>query len=249
MYRNTLGTIVLSLFLIGDLGPAEAEQHVYVLNTSTGAPYATPERNGFQDQIVAEVFRRIGLEGRVAMYDASARALLNANTNVDHGVAMRIAGLEKKFPNLVRVPERLIANDFVAYSRGIDLSTNDWNNLSPYVVAYINGWQIFEKNLVPGQDKTTVKDPSQMFSMLDKKRVDVVLYERWQGLFRAAHTGVQVKVHEPPLASVDMFMYMNKKHEHLVDKMAQALKDMKADGTYQKIFDQTLTSLSKPGGN
>jgi polar amino acid transport system substrate-binding protein len=222
-----------------------ANEHVYILNTSTGAPYATKARDGFQDKIVAEVFRRIGLEGKVEMYDASARALLNANSNIDHGVTMRIAGLEKKFPNLVRIPERLIENDFVAYSRDLDLTTDSWDSLLPYVAAYIHGWQIFERNLVAGQASTTVKEPSQMFAMLNKKRVDVVLYERWQGFFRAASTGVKVMVHEPPLASVDMYMYMHKDHAHLVTKLAKALKAMKDDGTYRKIFDETLTPLSK----
>ena len=56
-----------------------------------------------------------------------------------------------------------------------------------------------------------------------------------------------MKVHEPPLASVDMYMYMHKEHAHLVPKLAQALKDMKADGTYRKIFDEILTPLSEAG--
>ena len=82
-----------------------------------------------------------------------------------------------------------------------------------------------------------------MFAMLDKGRVDVVLYERWQGLQRAKETGIKVKVHEPPLASVDMYMYVHKKHAHLAPRLAEALREMKADGTYQKIFDRTLTPL------
>lgn len=217
---------------------------VYVLNTSTSAPYATPERTGFQDLVVAEVFRRIGLKGRVDRYDASARALINANKNVDHGVAMRIKGLEKKFPNLVRVEERLIENDFVAYSKGLDLVTDDWTKLEPYTAGYINGWVIFERNLGPAQKKQAVKKPDQMFTMLDKERVDLVLYERWQGLQRAKESGIKVTVHEPPLASIDMFMYVHKKHAHLAAKMAQALRDMKADGTYQAIFDKVLTPLA-----
>lgn len=244
--RNFLA-FSLFVFIVANIPGAHADEQVYILNTSTGPPYATSARDGFQDRVVAEVFRRIGLKGKVEIYEASARALLNANNNVDHGVAMRIAGLEKKFPNLVRIPERLIENDFVAYSRGLDLTTDSWDSLLPYVVGYINGWQIFERNLVAEQESTTLKEPSQMFTMLDKKRLDVVLYERWQGFSRAASTGVKVKVHEPPLASVDMYMYMHKEHAHLVPKLAQALKDMKADGTYRKIFDEILTPLSEAG--
>ncbi len=222
---------------------ALADPDVYVLNTSTGAPYATKDRTGFQDVIVAEVFRRIGLKGQVEMYKASARALINANDNIDHGVVMRVKGLEKKFPNLVRVEERLIENNFVAYSAGLDLVTDSWDSLKPYVAAYINGWVIFERNLSATQDRQAVKEPAQMFSMLEQGRVDVILYEKWQGLQRAKDTALSVKVHEPPLASVDMYMYVHKEHAHLAPKLAVALREMKADGTYQEIFDRILTPL------
>lgn len=224
-----------------------AEPGTYILNTSTGAPYATPERQGFLDLVVAEAFKRIGLKGEVEVYAASKRALINANENIDQGVAMRIKNLEKKFPNLVRVPERIIENDFVAYSRDLDVATTEWDALKPYAVTHIHGWVIFERNMPEGQSVTTVKNPEQMFIMLDKKRVDMALYERWQGLQRAKEQGLTVRVHEPPLASVDMYMYVHKNHAHLVDKLDQALKAMKADGTYQAIFDKTLTPLLPAG--
>ena len=248
MVANWFKALVLGLFgVVGGLMagmPDGVAQEVYTLNTSTGAPYATKDRTGFQDQVVAEVFRRIGHIGRVEIYDASARALINANKNIDHGVAMRIKGLEKKYPNLVRVEERIVENDFVAYSAGLDMVTDTWESLSPYITAYINGWVIFERNLLPNQKKQAVKDPVQMFSMLDKHRVDVVLYERWQGLQRAKETGITVKVHEPPLASVDMYMYVHKNHAHLVPQLTAALRSMKADGTYQAIYERTLSPLA-----
>ena len=84
-----------------------------------------------------------------------------------------------------------------------------------------------------------------MFDMLRKKRVDMILYERWQGLKRAKDTGTIVVVHEPPLAAVDMYMYVHKEHAGLAPKLAAALKEMKTDGSYQKIFDETLTVLTK----
>jgi polar amino acid transport system substrate-binding protein len=118
------------------------------------------------------------------------------------------------------------------------------------VVALINGWVIFERNLSPTQAKTAVTEPDQMFAMLAKNRVDIVLYERWQGLYRARLSGLDVRVHEPPLASVDMYMYVHQDYAHLAPKLAQALRDMKADGTYQAIFDLTLTPLTqKTDGN
>lgn len=245
MISGSIKSVLLSIFLLFLVSSsvAIAQPEVFILNTSTGVPYVTKEQTGFQDLIVQEVFRRIGLKGRVALYDASARALINANDNVDQGVAMRIMGLEKKYPNLVRVEEPLIDNDFVAYSKNLDLKTSSWDSLKPYSVVYIHGWVIFERNLAPDQKHNTVKAPEQMFAMLDKDRVDLVLYERWQGLQHAKDSGIQVKVHEPPLASVKMFMYIHKDYASLAPKMALALQQMKKDGTYQSIHKQTLEIL------
>ena len=34
-----------------------------------------------------------------------------------------------------------------------------------------------------------------------------------------------------------------KRHDEIFPELAQALKDMKADGSYKKIYDEKLTSL------
>ncbi len=241
---NKTTLLILLFFLSAGFSlSSQAQPDVFIFNTSTGAPYSTVDHTGFQDLIVKEVFRRIGLKGKVEKYDASARALTNANDNLDQGVAMRIRGLEKKYPNLVIIDEPLIDNDFVAYSKNIDLTTDDWGSLKPYSVVYINGWIIFDRNLDPEQNLRKVKKPQQMFSMLEKNRVDLVLYERWQGLQDAKDSGMQVTVHEPPLASVKMFMYIHKDYSNLAPKLAKALQQMKQDGSYQAIYDRTLKVL------
>jgi polar amino acid transport system substrate-binding protein len=228
------------------VSPVSADPDIFILNTSTGAPYTTPQNDGFQDLVVKEVFRRLGLNARVERYDASARALINANENIDHGVAMRIRGLEKKYPNLVIVDEAIVENDFVAYSNGLDLVTDDWQSLEPFVISHIHGWLIFERNVKSDHPVQKVKSPTQMFSMLEKGRVDIALYERWQGIYLAKQSGMKVSVHEPPLATVKMYMYIHKNYRHLAVKMARALKEMKSDGSYQSIVDKTLNILNKP---
>jgi len=48
---------------------------------------------------------------------------------------------------------------------------------------------------------------------------------------------------EPPLASREMYLYLNKKHEHLVEKVAEALRSMKEDGRYDQIVKETTAHL------
>lgn len=216
-----------------------------VLTTGVLAPYTTPDRKGFLDQIIPAVFREAGLDAELQVFPTStARTLLNANAGVDDGEAMRIAGLEKQYPNLVRVSETLIVNDFVAYATHLQLATANWQSLEPYVVSYIIGWKIFEKNVANAREVTLVRDADQLFGLLASGRADLALYERWQGLARVHALGLKARALEPPLAKSDMFIYLHKKHEALVPRVAQALIRLKANGTYQRIFDATLTSMA-----
>lgn len=216
-----------------------------VLNTGVLAPYTTPDHKGFLDRIIAAIFREIGLEAEVQVYPtATERSMLNANAGIDDGLAMRIEGLEKQYPNLIRVPERLIVNDFVAYSARLHFATDSWKSLEPYVVTYIIGWKVFEKNVTKAREITLVRGADQMFWLVGNGRADIALYERWQGLEQARALGLKVHVLEPPLLTTDMFIYLNKKHEALVPLVSQALARIKKDGGFQRIFNETIAPLA-----
>jgi polar amino acid transport system substrate-binding protein len=232
------------LFSFGARAAGAAEP--LLLNTGTRYPYTSEDGQGFLDLAIAEAFRRVGRDARVAVYAASKRALAHANAGIDDGAAMRVRGLEASLPNLIRVPEKLIDNDFVAYSLRRDMRIVDWGSLRPYDVGYILGWKVFERGLGANGAATRVRGPEQLFTLLAKRRVDAVLYERWQGLWRARRLGLDVVVHEPPLARREMFIYLHKKHADLVKPVARALRAMKRDGTYQAIVDRVLTPLLTP---
>jgi polar amino acid transport system substrate-binding protein len=243
--RRSLTTVLQAFAMICGLGlgaVADAAEKMQ-FNTGTRAPYTTEDQQGFLDLLIAELFKRVGHEAEVIVYSASARALANANSGIDAGVAMRIKGLEAKYPNLIRVPEKLIDNDFVAYSKGLPLITASWQSLDNYTVGYILGWQVFEKNLPQGVTREKVGDVQQLFSILERGRIELALYERWQGLWRARNEGLTVTLHEPPLAQSEMFIYIHNSYAHLVDRVAEALSEMKRDGSYQAIVAQTLTPL------
>ncbi len=241
-WRYLLGC-ALFLLAIRPLSTWAAEE--VVLNTGVRQPYTMENGGGFLDQLVAEIFRRAGVKARVAVYESSERALINANSGIDDGTALRIKGLEAQYPNLVRVAEKIIDNDFVAYSLNEKHQIRDWSSLRPHQVAYIVGWKVFERNLPENVTTTRVKDERQLFSLLKMDRTDVILYERWQGLWQIRESGLPAHAHEPALATTEMFMYVHNKHAALVPKLTQALQEMKRDGTYQKIHGSTLMSLAR----
>jgi polar amino acid transport system substrate-binding protein len=82
-----------------------------------------------------------------------------------------------------------------------------------------------------------VDKPEQLFLMLDGGRIDLALYTRADGIALARSMGLAaVAPLAPSLKDVDMYLYLHKRHEALVPKLAQALREMKADGSYNRIL-------------
>ena len=243
MARNFLSLLFVVLACCGLYEPAEAE--ALRLNTGVGAPYVQTDRKGFLDLLVPEVFRRLGIEAEAVGYAASERAMINANNGVDDGVAMRVKGLEALYPNLVRVQEKVIDNDFVGYSIRYRFSTPGFDSLASYQVAYITGWKVFEARLPATTSVTLVQDANQLFTLLANDRADVVLFERWQGNWIVRERRLPARMLAPPLVTTEMYMYLHRKHAHLADGVARALRELKADGTYRRIFEQSLPRLTE----
>ncbi|WP_194271271.1 ABC transporter substrate-binding protein [Zoogloea sp. 1C4] len=168
----------------------------------------------------------------------SERSLVAANLGEVDGEGLRVAGLSAQYPNLVQVPERFVRISFVAFAKDATIPLdNGWDSLKPYRVAFINGWKMFEANASGARVVHKVDKPDQMFRMLDDGRVDLVLYTRADGTQLARSLGLtSIAPLSPPLRDVDMYLYLHKKHQALVPRLGQALRDLKADGTYNRIL-------------
>lgn len=243
--RFWLATLWLALALSGNAAHA-ANEPTLVLNDTNEPPFTTKAGDGFLDIIVGEAFRRAGLRLKLVKLPAE-RGLINANAGIDDGDLSRIAGLEKNYPNLVRVPEKLMDWHFVAFTRQAKPTEASWAALETLSVGHIRGWKIYEKNLRPNSPITTADTPEQLFAMLDKNRIDVALYERWLGNALTKHMRIQgVRVAEPPLAVREMFLYLNRRHADKISAIATALRAIKAEGMYTRVCREKLAELAAP---
>ena len=95
-------------------------------------------------------------------------------------------------------------------------------------------------------DVVRVREPLQLFRMLKAGRVEVVVYEHWQGVVAARRVGLDdVVVHQPALQSLPLYLYLNSRHAALVPKFADALRAMKQDGTYARLRAQTTALVDE----
>lgn len=217
-----------------------------VLSSGMHEPWTNADGTGFTSLFVAELFKRLGLEAEVAFNPAAARALQLADDGVDDGLAARMPGLEKTYPNLVRVPEPVFNNDFVAAGTDRRQSIRAWGDLVPHSVGYILGWQVFDANVPSVRELTVAKDSRQLFGLLKAGRVDIILHERYQAIWQSREQGVALTVYEPPLQSTPMYMYLHRRHAALVPRVAAELAAMKAEGRHHAIMQKTLARPSAP---
>ncbi len=84
----------------------------------------------------------------------------------------------------------------------------------------------------------------QLFTLLEKNRTEIIIYERWGGnYFINEKRFDNIRMRMPPLATREMFIYLHKKHAFLVPRLSQALIDMKRDGSYERLVKKHLSVL------
>lgn len=241
-----LMVIIVSVIMIvvAVAGVRPALSQTIVLNTDDGPPHSTDDHTGICDRIMTEAFKRMGIKLKIVNLP-SERAMINANEGGDDGTYSRVEGLDKQYPNLIRVSEEITRFEFVAFTRKAAFKTTGWDSLKPYNVGIITGWKILENNIVGAKSLTKVRDEQILFSLLLTGKVDLVVYDRQQGKVVLKQTAAEgVRALEPPLAVKGMYPYLHKRHAELVPKLEQTLRAMKKDGTFKRIVAETLRTLS-----
>ncbi|KVW96845.1 hypothetical protein ABW22_07650 [Thiobacillus denitrificans] len=218
---------------------------VLVLNDTNAPPFTAPDQSGFLDAVAGEAFRRAGVELKLVKLPAE-RALHNANAGIGDGDLARIAGLEAQYPNLVRVPEKLLDWSFTAFSKDASIPAR-WDVIRQRQVGHIKGWKIYEQQLAGAPHVISVDDAAQLFRLLELDRIEVALHARWLGDALVRQQDIKgVHALDPPLATREMFIYLHKRHAALVPRLAEALRAIKAEGLYDRLYREKVLSLTGP---
>jgi|APSaa5957512622_1039677.scaffolds.fasta_scaffold52404_2 polar amino acid transport system substrate-binding protein len=237
--RKLIAIFIFTSGLLCWSGVSYAQQQL-VLTTSMTSPLSSEDQTGFYDQILIEVFRRVN-QPVLITHLPTERSITNANLGVTDGEFPRISGLNRLYPNLHEVPEKIVDFEFVAFTWRPNIQLKDWTSCKPYNVAIVRGWKILEANLADVKSLVKVKNQKLLFTLLGKHRTDIAVYSRFEGYAMIEQLGLEsVRVIEPPLAKREMFLYLNKKHLPLIPALAKQLRSMKQDGTYDRIYKMTL---------
>lgn len=237
---NYLLLTTIAVVLSTPFGAWGSEKTTLRINSTLHSPYEI-----FFFRLVEEIAVRNGVAVE-RNTPPVARALTNVNEGIDDGDGPRIAGLSASYPNLIRVDEPFGDFVFGAFARSGDIRIKDWSSLAPLHVAYIHGWKIFDENVKKTKTTNRVKNAQQLFQLLDAGRTDVALTTKMGGyaVIREMKL-IGVRFIEPPLAATPNYLYLNRRHEKLALRFAGTLKEMKKDGTYDRLYREIIAPYLK----
>ncbi|BBO67814.1 hypothetical protein DSCA_17440 [Desulfosarcina alkanivorans] len=208
---------------------------------------STPQRTGLLNLVIQEAFSRVGKKVDFVQLPPG-RSIILANDGLIDGDISRVSDIHKitnyKFPNIVKVPEKLFDAYYVGFSKNSDIKLNGWKSLNPYSIGIVTGFKIMEMNTKGVKNLTKVENPILLFTLLQKDRVEIIVYDRFIGygvLKQMKMKGVKALL--PPLATRAFFLYLHKKHSRLIPQLAAVMAEMKADGTYEGIYNKTIRPL------
>ena len=193
-----------------------------------------------------EAFQRIGLRFKLVNPGSSQRALFLANEDGD-GDVNRIGDIKQIASNithnLVIIPEPINSIKFYAYSKGSVFPITGYQSISDLRNGFRVGAKILEKNI--SGKRTILPEIKRLFQMLNDGRLDTVIelpYIAEKIIKENNYSGITRL--SPPLENLPAYGFIHKKHQALIPDIVNALKEMKADGTFLKIEEDVLKKFN-----
>lgn len=187
--------------------------------------------------VVKVAYEQLGIAVEVD-YSPAERALRSANSGRTDGEVARIAGIEKMYPNLIPIPVPIARTDFSVFSKKHSFTVEGFESLQSYRIGIILGGKLMEHR-TQNMERQMVHSLDSLVRILEKDRVDIIAFLRLDTLIKIRELNYQhiIKPLTPPILSVEGFHYLHKKHAALVPQITAILKQMKQDGSIQKIVE------------
>ncbi len=171
-------------------------------------------------------------------YPPNRAGMLFDNGDVD-GFLFSDIDFEKQHPGAVRVAEPLGVDEIAVMTVGPVFRVNGWSSLKPYRIGYLHGMLVVENNL-RGMRTDGANDALQVFEKLKVGRIDLIVLPRY--LHDAYESRFpEVRVLEPPLERVELFVFLTAKNAALAPLLADSLANMKKSGRFAEIVAQAKT--------
>lgn len=225
--KSRLKVHAIACWLFIFFSPYSVAKPQLTITTWCPPPFSNAEQTGSFDLILKDAFASLGIKVNIIQKPAE-RSLQDANGGHTDGEFLRIADIDKIYPDLIRVPEALFNMEFVAFSKNKHLVLpNKWQSLTNHSLGYIIGWKIVEENISNVGYKVGISDQIKLFQLLDANRFEIALYSRVLGQQIINDLGIKGIHTSTPVAAQPMYLFLHKRHKNLISKLAIAIKESK----------------------
>jgi len=215
------------------------QEPIFRISTSYQNLLSNSQGTGMLDRIIKEAFQRIEIKAEI-VYTSTEKSLIDVNAGLLDGEINRIEGMELSYPNLIRIPEPNMVMNFVAFSTK-SIPIQGWESIRNLYLGIVKGWKILEDKTEGFPRVVYVPSEVELFTMLHKGRIDLALYADLTGYAVLEDLGFkEIFALTPPLEMRNMYLYVHKKHRDKVELIADALRGMKQDGTYDALVKEYL---------
>lgn len=192
--------------------------------------------------VLKEAYQKLNIDVQVKKFPAK-RAIHMANDGESDGAVNRIMGMDKKYPNLIRVPVSINFSEIVIYTKTNDFVVNGWESLKPYRIGIRRGIKVLEDGTF-GMNVDPVATNEQLFRKLDAGFNDVVLMGRIAGVTVLKTLPFHdLRILEPPLLTIKLYHYLHKKNAPLKPNITTVLHAMERSGRIHQIREEMARAL------
>jgi len=219
--------------------------------------FAAIENSPIQDVailVVEKIFQRIGKPITVERLPAE-RARSYVYQGIKDGEVLRVYDYGEQNLDALRIPTPYYEVKTISFvEKHSELQINTVSDLYPYRIAKLRGHIHSSQalyNAPKHQEIYDVESMIQAFQMLRKNRIDIALLNSFDG--RATLSKLNITDILPlkiTLSKQDQFLYLHRKHRHLIKPLDKAVIELKASGELERMIDQAekavINELANP---
>ncbi len=196
------------------------------------------------EKILREAYKKLDTKVKVRRLPGN-RAIYEANNGESNGEVVRLKKVLEKYKNLRLVPESLVHIDAVIASKNTDIIVEGWKTVKKFSAATVMGYRSIQKR-IKDQPHVYASSVESALKVLKGDRVDILILSRFDMIKGLQKTGFKdIVILDPPVSRVPLYHMLHKSKESLIPKITKVLKDMKMDGSHQRLVESFIANLGK----
>jgi len=201
----------------------------------------------FIGQVLADAYGELGAQVQIKAYPA-ARSIEMANEGLTDAEAWRGPGLDRDYPNLIRVPEPILTLEYRAYSLDKPFRGTNWASLRDHRVCVNLGEKLIEER-TRELPRELAHGVEAALKMLKAGRCDVVLSNQFAWLTMDHYDLGTFCESSALLEVIPLYHYVNRRRAGLVPGLTAALRDLRESGKLERYLaadpDEVLLAEAK----